>query len=85
MSRPLKLTPLQSLKAGLPVGEPARFSHMDWVRDAPDAALDYILKTYGKQNLKDQSDDETRWKSKRLKAVRFEIRRRALNLHPAAR
>jgi len=79
----MKLTPLQALKAGIPMGEPERFSHLDWIRDAPDAALKDILATWGKQNLKDQRDAETRWKSERVKAARFEIRRRALNLQPA--
>lgn len=81
--KPFPLTRLQALKAGIPQAPVERFSHDDWVRDAPDAALDYVLATWGKQNLKDQRDAETRWKSERLKAVRFEVRRRALGLQLA--
>lgn len=81
--KPLPMTRLQALKKGIELPPVPRFSHYDWVQDAPDAALLDVLTNYGKLNLKDQRDPENRWKGERLKAARYEVRRRALNLQPA--
>lgn len=77
------MTPLQKLKAGI---EPKidRHGHLDWVRDHSDEVLEQARATLGKENLKDLSNSLVRWKADRLAAIRYEIRRRAIQaLAPA--
>ena len=59
--KPLPMTRLQALKKGIELPPVPRFSHYDWIQDAPDAALQDVLTQYGKLNLKDQRDPENRW------------------------
>lgn len=60
----------------VPAGATVRMTHDWWVRGAGDAELEAIKSMYGKLNLRDYSDDETRWKAERLSAARREIKRR---------
>ena len=77
------LTLLQRLKAGLPYPEPTYHSDRDWVRTYPDEWLEDALKDLGSQNLRNTKDPIIASKASRLKAVRFEIQRRAIErLHP---
>lgn len=55
---------------------PPLADHVDMVRRYEDALLERVYWQLRRQNLRDYSDDETRWKAERLKAVAAERRAR---------
>jgi hypothetical protein len=56
---------------------PAKWSHDWWVQGMETVELERIVSAFGKKNLRDYSDDETRWCALRLSAARRELKTRS--------